>query len=92
MFPHRLEGNEDWSSSRQLHHRLVAVEVGLDDDDLVPGVHMAEDGAEQGLVGSVSDEDLLVGVQDRGSGQQLSVELGESVDKSRVTLQARYFR
>ena len=47
---------------------------------------MAEDGAEQGLVGSVSDEDLLVGVQDRGSGKQLSVELGESVDKSGVTL------
>ena len=86
MFPHRLEGNEDWSPSRQLHHRLVAVEVGLDDDDLVARVYMAEDRAEEGLVGPVSDEDLLVRIQSCGSGQQFRVELGQSVDKPGVTL------
>ena len=66
---HRLERDEDWSPPGKPHHRLVAVEVGLDDNDLVARVHMAEDRTEEGLVGSVSDEDLLVRVQSSRSGQ-----------------------
>ena len=88
MLAHRLERDEDWSPPGQLHHRLVAVEVGLDDDDLVARVHMAEDSTEEGLVGSVSDEDLLVGVQSSGSGQQFCVELRQSVDKPGMTLES----
>ena len=47
---------------------------------------MAEDGAEESLVGSVSDEDLLVGVQRCGPVQQFGVEFRQSVDKSWMTL------
>ena len=83
---HRSQSNELWHSTSQLDHGLVAVEVGLDDDDLVPRVHQPHDGGEQGLVGAIRDQDLLVDVDGRGALDQLGVQLAQGVDQAGMAL------
>ena len=60
--PYRFQGNKLWCAASQPHHRLVAVKIRLYNDHFVAGVDVAEDGGEQGFIGSISHQHLLVGV------------------------------
>ena len=77
-YTHRFERDEDRSAPSKPDHGLIAVKVRLNDDHLVPGVDVAEDSCEERLVGAVSHQDLLHGIQVLGSVEQLGVKLGQS--------------
>ena len=56
---HRGQRDEPGRAAGEPDHRLVAVEIRLDDDDLVAGVDEAHDGGEERLVRTLSHQDLL---------------------------------